>query len=106
MQDMPEHYTLKGVDAFHKHFANKGFVEERGFKVLVEPFKNKVERRGWETVIQHMEPSRRAFVKEFYTNLGKRKILTCYVKGRWVPFKEKAISQLLGLGSVGNCIAY
>ena len=44
---------------------------------------------------KHKEPGRRALVKEFYTNLGDRKNLTCYVKGRWVPFGERAISQLL-----------
>ena len=47
-----------------------------------------------------MEPRRREIVKEFYANLGERKDLTCYVKGRWVPFRERAISQLLGLQPV------
>ena len=66
-------YSNKGEEAFKKHLAKKGHVEERGFKKLVSPFKKKVERRGWETLSQHMEPGRRALVKEFYANLGERK---------------------------------
>ena len=53
-----------------------------------------------------MEPGRRALVKEFYANLGEQKDLTCYVRGRWIPFWKKAISQLLGLRQVGKCEEY
>ena len=35
-----------------------------------------------------MEPGRRALVKEYYANLGERKDLTCYVKGRWIPLRK------------------
>ena len=55
---------------------------------------------------QHIEPGRRALVKEFYSNLGERKDLTCYVRGRWIPFKERAISQILGLRQVGEYAEY
>ena len=41
---------------------------------------------------QHMEPGRRAIGKEFYANLGERKDLTCYVRGRWILFEERTIS--------------
>ena len=27
---------------------DKGFIKERGFKELVPPFKEEIERRGWE----------------------------------------------------------
>ena len=81
-------------------------MEERGFKQLVSPFKEEVERRGWETVSPHMEPGKRALVKEFYANLGERKDLPRYVKGRWIPFREKAISQVLELRQVGECAKY
>ena len=53
-----------------------------------------------------MELGQKGLVKEFYVNLGDRKNLTCYVKGRWVPFRERAISQLLGLRPVGDCTEY
>ena len=41
-------YSNKGAEAFQKHLAKKGFVEERGFKQLVSTFKEEIERRGWE----------------------------------------------------------
>ena len=55
---------------------------------------------------KHVEPSRRALVKEFYTNLGERRNLTCYVRGRWVPFREMSISQLFGLQEGGGYTEY
>ena len=48
-------------------------MEERGFKQLVSPFKEEIERWGWEEVGQHKELGVRALVKEFYANLGEQK---------------------------------
>ena len=90
-------YFDKGAEVFQKHLAKKGFVEERGFKQSVSPFKEEIERWGWEKVSQQREPRVRALVKEFYTNLGEQKNLTCYVRGRWIHFGEMTISQLLEL---------
>ena len=70
-------YSNKGEEAFKKHLTKKGYVEYGGFKQLVSPFKEQVERRGWEAVSQHMEPGRRVIVREFYAKLGWRKDLTC-----------------------------
>ena len=53
-----------------------------------------------------MELGRRALVKEFYANLGQRKDLTCYVRGRWILFREMAISQILRLRQVGELLEY
>ena len=39
-------YSNKGAEVFQKHLAKKGFVEERGFKQLVSPFKEEIERQG------------------------------------------------------------
>ena len=36
-------YFNKGAEAFRKHLTKKGFVEERGFKLLVSPFKEEIE---------------------------------------------------------------
>ena len=38
-------YSHKGVEVFQKHLENKSFVEERGFKELVSPFKEEIETR-------------------------------------------------------------
>ena len=35
----------KGVETFKKTLAKKSFIEERGFKELVPPFKEEIERR-------------------------------------------------------------
>ena len=75
-------YSDKEAKAYKKYLAKKGFVEERGFKKIVAPFEKDIERRGWKTMSKHMEPGRRALVKEFYANVSDRKNLTCYVRGR------------------------
>ena len=64
-------YSNKGTKAFQKHLAKKGFVEEKGFKQLMFPFKEEIKRRGWEKLSQHRELRVWAIVKEFYTNLGE-----------------------------------
>ena len=73
-------YSHKGAEVFQKHLAKKSFVEERGFKELVSPFKEDIERRGWERLRQHRASRVRDLVKEFYANLGEQRNLTCYVK--------------------------
>ena len=62
-------YCNKGAETFQKYLAKKSFMEERGFKELVSPFKEEIERRGWENLRQHREPGVRVLVKEFYANL-------------------------------------
>ena len=90
-------FTENGAEVFCKTLTRKGFVEEKGSKELVLPFKEEVERRWWELLCKHLELGRRALVKEFYANLGERRNLTFYVRGRWVPVGERVISQLFGL---------
>ena len=49
---------------------------------MVSPLKEEIKRRGWEFIYKHREPDRRTLVKDFYANLGDRKNLTYYVRGR------------------------
>ena len=35
----------KGAEVFQKHLTKKSFVEEKGFKELVSPFKDEIERQ-------------------------------------------------------------
>ena len=51
---------------------------------------------------QHMEPRRKASVKEFYANLGERKDLNCYVRGRWISFWGKGHLPNLGAQTSGG----
>ena len=55
---------------------------------------------------KHLEPSIRAIVKDFYTNLGDRRNLTCCVRGRWVAFGQRVISQLFGIRQGGDYTEY
>ena len=73
--------TDKGAEIFKKTLAKKGFIGERGFKELVPPFKEEIERRGWDMICKHLEPSRRTLVIEFYANLGDRTAPYSYM--RW-----------------------
>ena len=43
-------YSNKRAEAFKKYLTKKGFIDGRGFKKLVLPFKEEVEIRGWEEV--------------------------------------------------------
>ena len=81
-------------------------MEEKGFKQLVSPFNEEIERRGLEKMSQHMDPGVRVLIKEFYANISEQKHLTCYVRGRWIPFGERAISQLLELRPMAECAKY
>ena len=92
MVDARVFYKNKRGENFWKILGKKGIVEERVFKELVPPFKEKVEGKGWDMLCEHLKLGRRALVKEFYENLGERRNPTCYVRGRWVPFGERAIS--------------
>ena len=49
-------YSDRRVEDYKKHLAKKGFVEERGFKKLVAPFKEEIEKKGWETMSMYMKP--------------------------------------------------
>ena len=79
---------------FQKHLAKKGFVEERGFKQLVT-----IQRGNRATGLGGGEPTSGARGKgscqRIYANLGEQKNLTCYVRGRLILLRERAISQLL-----------
>ena len=66
-------YSHKGAEVFQKHLAKKSFVEERGFKEPVLPFKEEIKRRGWEKLSQQKELGVRALVKEFYANLSEQR---------------------------------
>ena len=54
-------------------------------------------------ICRHLKSGKRTLAKEFYANLGDRKNLTCFVRGRWVPFGEMALSQLFKFRDGGDC---
>ena len=82
---------------WRKHYAGKGFVAERRFKNPITPFKEMIEKRGWETLCAHRRAGYAAIVREFYSNLVGRKDNTVYVRGVWVPYGAQAINQVYGM---------
>ena len=82
---------------WRKHYAGKGFVAERRFKNPITPFKEMIEKRGWETLCAHRRAGYVAVVREFYSNLVGRKDNTVYVRGVWVPYGAQAINQVYGM---------
>ena len=82
---------------WRKHYASKGFVAERRFKNPINPFKEMIEKRGWETLCVHRRSGYAAVVREFYSNLVGRKDNTVYVRGVWVPYGAQAINQVYGM---------
>ena len=92
-----------GAKNFKEILAKKGIIGERGFNEIMSPFEEEIERRGWGKICKHPGEGRIVLVREFYANLEDRKNLTCYVRGKWVPFGERTISQLFELKEVGDC---
>ena len=89
-----------------KYYANKGFVAERRFKTPITPFKELIEKRGWETLCAHRRAGYVAVVREFYANLVGRKDNTVYVRGVWVPYGAQAINQVYGLAGLKHGSKY
>ena len=71
----------------------KDLLVRGGSKSWCCPLRERLREEAWDVLYKHMEPGRGTHVIELYTNLKDRKNLTCYVRGRWVPFGERAISQ-------------
>ena len=76
-----------------KHYAKKGFVDERRFRNPTTPFKEMIEQRCWEALCAHQKSGYAAVVREFYSNLVGRKDNTVFVRGVWVPYGAKAINE-------------
>ena len=46
-----------------------GVIVERGFKKLVSPFSEMLEKRGWKSLGEHKALGCATWVKEFFTNM-------------------------------------
>ena len=53
----------------------KGFIGERGFKEIIRPFKEVIEKRNWTSIYTHTPVGLVALLREFYANLRDRKQL-------------------------------
>ena len=76
---------------------DRGFIVERGFKRLISPFVEMLEKRGWQSLGEHKEPGYVALVKEFFANLVEKEEKRLYVRGHWVDFNKEEINRLFSL---------
>ena len=96
-EEIEDFVSDEAYSNWRKHYANKGFVAERRFKNPITPFKELIEKRGWETFCAHRRSGYTTVVREFYSNLVGRKDNTVYVRGVWVPYGAQAINQVYGM---------
>ena len=80
-----------------KSLRDRGFIVERGFKNLVSPFSKMLEKRGWQSLGKHKEPSCAALVKEFFANMVEDEGKKIYVIGQWIDFSKEKINILFNL---------
>ena len=96
-EEIEDFVSEEAYSNWRKHYASKGFVAERRFKNPITPFKEIIEKRGWETLCAHRRSGYAAVVREFYSNMVGRKDNTVYVRGVWVPYGAQAINQVYGM---------
>ena len=76
---------------------DRGFIAERGFKKVISPFAEMLEKRGWKSLGEHREPGYASLVKEFFANMVEKEEKKVYVRGHWVEFNREEINRLFNL---------
>ena len=78
---------------------DRGIIIERGFMFnkLISPFIEMLEKRGWQLLGKHKEPSFVTWVKEFYANMVGVKWKAVCVKGKWISFSGEKINETFNL---------
>ena len=82
---------------WNKLFADKGFINEKGFGNLISPFLEIIEKKGWDFFCKHKASGFAALAREFYSNMVEMKEDSVYVQGVWVPFGHKRINEVFQL---------
>ena len=73
-----------------KSLKDRGFIAEKGFKKLICHFAEMLEKRGWQSLGEHKEPSCAVLVKEFFVNMVKEEGKKVYVRGQWIDFSDES----------------
>ena len=87
----------KAVALMKKSLKERGFINERGFKKLVSPFVQMLEKREWQALGEHKEPRCAAMVKELFSNMVEYEGKKVYVRGHWIDFSKERINLLFNL---------
>ena len=83
---------------WNKILFDKEFVGKRGFRKLISPFSEVIEKRGWGFFCEHKAPGFSALAREFYGNMvGMREDNTVFVRGVWVSFGAQKINEVFKL---------
>ena len=76
---------------------DRSFIAERGFKKVISPFTEMLEKRGWQSLGEHKELGYASLVKEFFANMVEKEGKRVYVRGHWVDFNREEINRLFSL---------
>ena len=71
----------KAAAVMEKILKDRGFIVERRFRKLISPFTEMLEKRGWQSLGEHKEPSCAALVKFFFANMVEEEGKKVYVRG-------------------------
>ena len=89
-----------GQTVFEKELNERGFVCERGFSQLISPFKEVIEKRGWQELVEHKNPGLSNLVREFYANMDQMGEKSVFVRGKWISFDRDTINRILNLKTI------
>ena len=79
-KDRARNFILdKAAALMERSLKDRGFIAERGFKKLISPFVEMLEKRGWQSLGEHKEPGCTSLVKEFFANLVENEGKKIYV---------------------------
>ena len=92
----------KAASLMEESLKNRGFIAERGFKNIISPFAEVLERREWQLLAEHKDSGCASLVKEFYANMVENEGRRVYVRGQWVEFSIAKINILFNLSVQKN----
>ena len=82
---------------FEKELKERGFVCGRAFSQLISLFKEVIEKRGWQELVEHKKPGLSNLVREFYANMDQMREKSVFVRGKWISFDRVTINRILNL---------
>ena len=77
---------------------NIGFIADRGFRNIISPFAEMVEKKEWQSLAEHKESRCASLVRGFFANMVGREGKGVYVRRKWIDFSREEINKLFNLG--------
>ena len=57
------------------------FIAERGVKNAISHFAKVLEKKGWQSLVEHRKPGCASLLKEFFANMVEKEGKKVYVRG-------------------------